>query len=72
MHHPGLRHTVLERWSRGASVLHRRDPRAKIVALLVFLVVVATARRELPLLAGALFLMLSAALLWARLPLAGG
>ena len=70
--HAGFRHTVLERWSRGASVLHRRDPRAKIVALLVFLVVVATARRELPLLAGALFLMLSAALLWARLPLAGG
>jgi len=66
-----LHHVVLERWSRGASLFHRRDPRAKIVALLVFLVVVATARRELPLLAGVLFLVLSAALVWARLPLAG-
>ena len=40
-----MHHVVLERWSRGASGLHRRDPRAKIVALLVFLVAVATAHR---------------------------
>jgi cobalt/nickel transport system permease protein len=37
-----LHHVVLERWSRGTSVLHRRDPRAKTIALLAFLVVVAT------------------------------
>jgi energy-coupling factor transporter transmembrane protein EcfT len=44
-----LHHVVLERWSRGASPLHRRDPRAKLAALLVFLVVLATAHRALPL-----------------------
>ena len=49
---------VLERWSRGASPLHRRDPRAKIAALLVFLVVLATAHRALPELAAALALLL--------------
>ena len=66
-----MHHVVLERWSRGASPIHRRDPRAKVGALLVFLVVLATAHRSLPALAVALFLLLSAALLWARLPLMG-
>jgi len=66
-----LHHVVLERWSRGASPLHRRDPRAKFAALLVFLVVLATAHRDLPLLAGAFLLLLAATLLWARVPLAG-
>src|SRR5437764_529176 len=66
-----LHHVVLERWSRGSSTLHRRDPRAKIAALLAFLVVLATAHRALPLLALSLFLLLSGALVWARLPLAG-
>jgi cobalt/nickel transport system permease protein len=65
-----LHHVVLERWSRGSSALHRRDPRAKIIALLAFLVVLATAHRGLPVLASALLLLLSAALIWARLPLA--
>ena len=66
-----MHHVVLERWSRGSSALHRRDPRAKIAALLFFLIVLATAQRALPSLAGALFLMLCACLLWARLPLGG-
>ena len=66
-----MHHVVLEQWSRGASPLHRRDPRAKIVALLVFLVVLATARQSLPWLALGLFLLLCGALLWARLPVAG-
>ena len=66
-----MRHVVLDRWSRGTSAVHRRDPRAKIIALLVFLVVLATAHRALPFLALALLLMLSAALRWARLPVAG-
>ena len=65
-----MHHVVLERWSRGASPLHRRDPRAKIVALLVFLVVLATAHRAL---AGAgarrCSLLLCGGLLWARMPL---
>ncbi len=66
-----MHHVVLEQWSRGASPIHRRDPRAKLAALAVFLVVLATAHQSLPLLALGLFLLLCGALLWARLPLAG-
>ena len=51
--------------------MHRRDPRAKIAALMVFLVVLATAHRALPAFGLALVLLLSAALMWARLPLFG-
>jgi cobalt/nickel transport system permease protein len=64
-----LHHVVLERWSRGQSGLHRRDPRVKTAVLVVFLVVVATAQQHLPLLAGGLLLYLGAGLVWARLPL---
>ena len=63
-----MRHLVLERWSRGTSPVHRRDPRAKIIALLVFLVALATAHRALPWLSVGLLLLLTAALLVARLP----
>ena len=34
-----VHHVVLDQWSRGASPLHRRDPRAKIAPLLVLLIV---------------------------------
>lgn len=37
-----MHHVVLERWSRRASPLHRRDARAKILALLAVLIAVAT------------------------------
>jgi cobalt/nickel transport system permease protein len=37
-----VHHLVIDRWSRGISSLHRRDPRAKLAALLVFLVVLST------------------------------
>jgi cobalt/nickel transport system permease protein len=60
---------VLERWSRGESGLHRRDPRVKTLALVIFLVVLATAQRHLPLLAAGLLLFLGAGLVWARLPI---
>jgi cobalt/nickel transport system permease protein len=64
-----VHHVVLEQWSRGESALHRRDPRAKIVALVVFLVAVATTRHGF-LIAGAGYLaLLVTVLLWARLPL---
>ena len=53
-----MHHVTLDRWSRGASPLHRRDPRVKIAAVLVFLVVLATAHRELAWLGAALFVML--------------
>lgn len=63
-----MHHVVLERWSRGSSPLHQRDARAKILALLVLLVVIATAQRQVPLLALLLSALLIAAAKWARLP----
>jgi cobalt/nickel transport system permease protein len=64
-----LHHVVLERWSRGTSPLHRFDPRVKAVAVLAFLIVLATAHRHLPWLAAGCFVLLCAAALAARLPL---
>jgi cobalt/nickel transport system permease protein len=37
-----VHHVLVDRWSRGTSPLHARDPRAKILALLAFLIVLAT------------------------------
>jgi cobalt/nickel transport system permease protein len=65
-----LHHVVLEKWSRGNSGLHRRDPRAKTLALLVFLVILATAGRAVPYLAAMLLGLLWSALIWARVPVA--
>jgi cobalt/nickel transport system permease protein len=65
-----LHHVVLERWSRGDSALHRRDARGKTIALLVFLMLVATSHDAILALGAAYFLLLVAALVWARLPLA--
>jgi cobalt/nickel transport system permease protein len=64
-----VHHVVLERWSRGSSALHRLDPRAKFAALLLFLIVLATAHRGLPWLAGGMLLLLAATLISARIPL---
>ena len=64
-----MHHVILERWSRRESALHRRDPRAKIAALLVFLVVVATTRHAFPPASACYIGLLAAVLLWARLPL---
>ena len=66
-----MHHVVLERWSRGASALHRRDPRAKFAALLIFLVVLSTAHRALLPLAAAFLVLLTITLAWARVPVAG-
>lgn len=66
-----MHHVVLERWSRGSSVLHRRDARAKITALLAYLIVIATAHRSLPLVAAGFAALLVAGVAAARLPLAG-
>src|ERR1039458_653568 len=56
-----VHHVTLDQWSRGASALHRRDPRVKIAAVLAFLVVLATAHREFAWLGAALFAVLCAA-----------
>jgi len=66
-----LRHVVLDRWSRGSSAVHRRDPRAKIVPLLLLLIALATANRAVPLFAFELVLVLAAGLWWARVPVLG-
>jgi hypothetical protein len=60
---------VLERWSRGSSAIHRRDPRAKAGVLLVFLIVVATSYRGLSLLAALLLVLLMIVTRLAGLPL---
>src|SRR5207302_4512285 len=65
---PELHHVVLEKWSRGNSGLHRRDPRAKIFVLLIFLVTLATASRRLPALGIILLAVLTAGVIWARIP----
>jgi cobalt/nickel transport system permease protein len=49
--------------------MHRRDARAKLLALLIYLVILATASRGLLLLAGELLLLLSLLLAWAKVPL---
>jgi len=64
-----LHHVVLERWSRGRSPLHAREPRVKIIALLCFLVVVATTPCPPFFPQAGYALLLGFALLLARLPL---
>lgn len=66
-----MHHVVLDQWSRRSSPLHRRDPRAKLIPLIVFLVVLATSHRLLPVFSACLFALLCATLLWARVPLGG-
>jgi cobalt/nickel transport system permease protein len=63
-----LQHVVLESWARGSSALHRFDPRAKLVALLAFLIAVATANQQVPLFACELLLFLMAGFAWAHVP----
>jgi cobalt/nickel transport system permease protein len=66
-----VHHLVVERWSSGATWLHRRDPRAKMIALLALLVTLATARRGLPELCAVLIALLCLTLASARIPLKG-
>ncbi len=63
-----MRHTVLENWSRGQSGLHRRDPRAKLLVLAIFLVTLSTAERGLPVLAPLFLAILLGGVVWARIP----
>lgn len=64
-----MHHVLLDRWSQGASPLHRRDARAKILALLVFLVVLATTPADAVAVLATDAALLAAAILIARLPL---
>ena len=65
-----MHHVVLDEWSRRSSALHRFDPRAKFIVLVVFLVVVATTQRALASLSAALLLLLLACFAIAQIPLA--
>ena len=66
-----MHHLVIDRWSRGSSPLHARDPRAKLAVLLVFLVAVSTTppRAQIAFVAYAALLIVAVRL--ARLPLRG-
>jgi cobalt/nickel transport system permease protein len=61
-----VHHVLLDRWSQGLSPLHARDPRAKIVVLAVFLIVLATTPVE-----DFLGISIQAALLLAGILIAG-
>jgi cobalt/nickel transport system permease protein len=66
-----VHHLVIDRWSRGSSPLHQRDPRAKLAALLLFLIVLSTTRPAAQAaFAGYAVLLIVAANL-ARLPIGG-
>jgi cobalt/nickel transport system permease protein len=64
-----LHHVVVERWSRRASPLHARDARAKLAALLIFLIAVSTTRSGSHVAFAAYGAVLAAGILWARLPI---
>jgi len=66
-----VHHLVIDRWSRGLSPLHRRDPRAKLAALLVFLIALSTTRPAAQWAFAAYAVMLIVAVNRARLPLLG-
>jgi cobalt/nickel transport system permease protein len=66
-----LHHVVLERWSRGASPLHRLDARAKLASLLIFLVAVSTTAPASQAAFAGYAMLLGAALLATGLPVAG-
>ncbi|MCU1336900.1 MAG: cobalt transport protein [Bryobacterales bacterium] len=66
-----MHHLVIDRWSRGSSPLHQRDPRAKLAALLVFLIALSTTppAAQAAFVAYAILLIVAANL--ARLPIRG-
>jgi len=64
-----MHHVIVDRWSRGNSYLHARDPRAKITALLIFLIVLATTPGDAFLGLGMDLALLVAGIAVARLPL---
>jgi cobalt/nickel transport system permease protein len=65
-----VHHVVLDRWSRGSSALHRRDARAKTIAVLLFLIALATAQHSFLALSACYFVILAAVVVAAGLPLA--
>jgi cobalt/nickel transport system permease protein len=64
-----MHHVILERWSRGSSSLHRRDPRAKIVTLLVLLVALSTTHRSFEAVAAGMAAILACGILASGIPI---
>ena len=65
-----MHHVVVERWSRQHSALHRRDARAKLGALLAFLIAVSTTDPKSQSAFAAYTVLLAGAIVAARLPIA--
>lgn len=66
-----MHHVLVDQWSQGASPMHARDPRAKVVALVAFLVVLATTAPDAFATLAIDAALLAAGILIARLPLSG-
>ena len=66
-----MHHLVIDRWSRGSSFLHQRDPRAKLAALLLFLIVLSTTPTSVQGAFGGYAVVLIIAVYMARLPILG-
>jgi cobalt/nickel transport system permease protein len=66
-----VHHLVIDRWSRGSSSLHQRDPRAKLAALLVFLIALSTTPPVAQAAFAAYAILLVIAANRARLPILG-
>ena len=66
-----MHHLVIDRWSRGSSPLHDRDPRAKMAALLLFLVVLSTTPTSAQGAFAGYAVVLALAVYLARLPILG-
>ncbi len=64
-----MHHVVVESWSRRRSPLHARDARAKLGALLVFLIAVSTTSPESQIAFAGYAALLLVAILSARLPM---
>jgi cobalt/nickel transport system permease protein len=64
-----MHHVLVDQWSQGASALHARDPRAKVIALLAFLIVLATTAPDAFAALAIYFALLVSGVLIARLPL---
>ncbi len=66
-----MHHLVLDRWSQGSSAIHRRDPRAKVGLLVVFLIAVSTTAPRAQLAFACYAAALLATVVATRLPLGG-
>src|SRR2546423_7866464 len=66
-----MHHVVVERWSRRSSPLHRRDARAKLGVLLVFLIAISTTPSGAWVALAGYTILLAAAAIASRLPIAG-